>query len=129
MTNQVSIKINYPVRFGFISVNRKRTVNLSFDNLALFLFREDNELNDSNDLHEWQKKHNEFDILIHAVFAACKSWHLHNRKPFNFELKKFALGFAEAKKEDIEKVIEVWKRSQSYGAAELPGKKKAKVKV
>ena len=129
MINQVSIKINYPVRFGFISVNRKRTVNLSFDNLALFLFREDNELNNTVDLHEWQKKHNEFDILINAVFAACKSWHLQNRKPFNFELKKFALGFAEAKKEDIEKVIEVWKKSQSYGAAELPGKKKAKVKV
>ena len=129
MINKTSISINYPVRLGFISINRKRTVKLSFDNLALFIFREDNEIDTSEDLQKWQKQHNEFDFMIHAVFAACKSWHLQNKKTFNFELKKFAIGFADAKKEDIEKVIEVWKRSQNYGATDLPGKKKQAAKV
>ena len=72
--------------------------------------------------------HSEFDLFIHAAFSAAKSNAMHEKKDFKLNINKFALGLAQCGKEELEKLTEIWKRSQSYGSASIPGKKKIKGK-
>lgn len=125
MINQVTIQLPYPLRVGFFSINRKIKVHFSFDNLALFLFHQDEKIENSADFKAWQDKHGKFDLFVYGSFYAAKSWAMHNRKQFTVDFKKFAVGLAELDKTELEKITECWQRSQTYGAAELPGKKKA----
>lgn len=124
MINQVTIKLPYPVRVGLFSINRKIKVNFSFDNLSLFLFQQEEEITDSNGMKEWQEKHGKFDLFVYGAFYAAKAYAMHNRKEFKLDLKKFAVGLAELDKKELERLTETWQRSRSYGAADLPGKKK-----
>lgn len=128
MINQVQIRLPYPVRVGFFSINRKITVHFSFDNLALFLFQQDEKITDSNGLNEWQEKHGKFDLFVYGAYYAAKSYTMHARKQFAIDFKKFAVGLAQLDKSELERLSECWQRSQSYGAAEIPGKKKAVTK-
>jgi len=128
MINKTSIKIAYPIRVGFLSINRTKKVWFSFDNLSLHLFRERHKIENGEQLAEWQKQHSEYDAMIHALYSAAESYAMQNRKEFKLDVKKFAFGFAQAKKDDIERVIKVWKDSQSFGSATIPGKKKAAAK-
>jgi hypothetical protein len=127
--NQVKIKIPYQYRWGIFSLTFNRWVWFAFDNLSLFLFRERLKIETADDFAKWRKENGEHTAMIQAAYSAAESYYLSNKKPFKLDLKKFAIGFSSAKKEDLQKLIDVCKRSQQYGAAELPGKKKAKVKA
>lgn len=129
MINKASIKIPYPKKVGFISLNFKRTVNFSFDMFSLFLFHESEKINKLNDLAKWKETHGKFDLFVYGAYYAAKSYSIQNRKKFNLDFNKFALGLGQLPKDEFEKLVNVWKTSQEYGAAELPGKKKAKAKV
>lgn len=127
MINRYSLKISYPIKLGFLFINRKIKVNFSFDNYSIFLFGEDNKIESPEDLNNWKKEHGEFDLFVYAAYCAAKSYAIQNRKKFKLNLNKFALGLAQADKDELTKLTEVWKRSSEYGADYL-GKKKA-VKV
>lgn len=124
MINQAKLVIPYPIRVGFISINKKRTINFSFDNLSLFLFRERHELKTADDFEKWKEDKGSFDYLVHAAYSAAESYCFHNRIKFDLDLNKFALGFAQTDKEDLKEFTKAWKNSNEYGIAELPGKKK-----
>ena len=125
MINQVTIKIPYPKRLGVFMLNTKKKVSFSFDNLSMFIFREDNNIDTVADFNKWQKEHSDFDMFVYAAFSAAKSYANKKCKKFNLDIKKFALGLAQCDAADIERLTKVWKDSQSYGAEKLPGKKKA----
>ena len=128
MINQVKIKLPYPIRVGFFSINRKKNIWLSFDNLSLFLFQQSEKINDSKDFEQWQEKHGKFDLFVYGAFYAAKSYAMHNRKTFDIDFKKFAVGLANLPENEMKELTEVWQRSQSYGGAKLPGKKKMTAK-
>jgi hypothetical protein len=124
MINRITIKIPYPKKFGIISFNTTKKVTFWFDNYAMFIFREDNKINTAEDLDKWRKEHGDYDFFARAAFSAVKSYCVQNRKKCNLELNKFALGLASADKDDIVRLTDVWKKSQEYGHATPPGKKK-----
>lgn len=128
MINKAKIKIPYPKKVGFISLNFKRTVKFSFDMFALFLFHESEKINKMNDLAKWKESHGKFDLFVYGAYYAAKSFAIQNKKTFDLDLNKFALGLGQLAKEDLANLIEVWKRSQEYGSTDLPGKKKATAK-
>ena len=117
------LKIPYPKRLGFISLNTKRKVYFSFDNLSLFLLREENKIITPDDFVKWQESHTSYDVFVHATYYAAKSYAIQNRKKFDLKIGKFALGLAQCKSDDLVKLTEVWKRSQEFGADSI-GKKK-----
>ena len=124
MINKYSLKIPYPKKFGIISFNTKKKVNFSFDNLSLFLFREENKIDTPEDFRNWKKEHSDFDLFVYAAYFAAKSYAVQNRKILKLQLNKFALGLAQANPDELTKLTEVWKRSQEYGIDSLGGKKK-----
>lgn len=123
ITTTTTINIPYPIKLGLISINRKKRVGLSFDNLALFFFREENGIEKPSDFDEWMKQHGSFDWFIHATYAAARSFAATKRKRFKLDKSKFAVGLANAGQQQLNNVTEAWKRSQNYGSDNL-GKKK-----
>lgn len=126
MINQVKLKLPYPVRVGFFSLNLKKTVNFSFDNFALFLFREKQLINAGADLNTWMETHGKYDLFVHGCFHAAEAYCLHNRLKFDLDLKKFSLGLAQLPESDLKLLTDTWRKSQEFGAVEMPGKKKVK---
>lgn len=124
MINQVKIKLPYPIRVGFFSLNRKIKLWFSFDNLSLFLFQQEENISDSKEFHTWQEKHGKFDLFVYGAYYAAKSYAMHNRLKFDIDFKKFAIGLANLPESEMKELTEVWQQSQSYGYADLPGKKK-----
>jgi hypothetical protein len=129
MINEIAIRIAYPIKVGFFSINLKKKVTFRFDNLAMHLFREKQKIEAPEQLAEWRKAHNEYDALIHVLFASAESYCMEERKPFKLDLKRFAMGFAQADKEAIDKVIKTMQAAESFGFAATPGKKKVTAKV
>jgi hypothetical protein len=129
MINQIKIDIPYQKRWGIFSITVKKKIWFSFDQLSLFLFYRDEKINDMNDLSEWRKNHGEFDLFVYGAYYAAKSYYMDKSEVFGIDFKKFAFGIAQLDKSKLEEIVKVWKTSQSYGAADLPGKKKAKVKA
>jgi len=128
MINQVKIKMPYPIRVGFFSINRKIKLWLSFDNLSLFLFQQEEKINNSAEMKEWQEKHGKFDLFVYATYYAAKSYAMHNRQKFEISFKKFAHGLAQLDEKDLQVITDCWQKSQNYGATKMPGKKKAVTK-
>lgn len=128
MINQVKVKLPYPVRVGFFSINTKKTVWFSFDNLSMFLFQQDEKITDSNGMKEWNEKHGKFDLFVYATFYAAKSYAMHNRIKFDLNFKKFAIGLANLTENEMKELTGVWQRSHGYGHSDLPGKKKVTAK-
>lgn len=128
MINKAKIKIPYPKKIGFISLNFSKVVNFSFDMFSLFLFHKNEKINKLNDLDKWKKEHGKFDLFVYGAYYAAESWAVQSKKTFDLDLNKFALGLSQLSKDDLELLISVWKDSQEYGSTDLPGKKKAKGK-
>ena len=125
MINHIQIKLPYPIRVGFFSINRKIDLWLSFDNLSLFLFQHNEDINDSKQFEQWQNKHGKFDLFVYGCYYAAKSYAMQHRLKFEIEFKKFATGLASLSETEIKELTEVWQRSNNYGKTSLPGKKKA----
>ena len=127
MIHQIQIKIPYQKRWGIFSITVNKPISFCFDNFSLFLFRERLKIETPEDFAKWQKENGKNDLLVQAAFSAAESYCLHNRKKFDLDLKKFAVGLSSCKESELQKLIDCWKRSQEYGAIEPPGKKKVKV--
>lgn len=128
MINQIQVRLPYPIRVGFFSLNRKIKLWFSFDNLSLFLFQQSEKIENSNDFKAWQESHGKYDLFVYGAYYAAKSYALQNRLKFNVDLKKFAVGLSGLSEKEMEQLTKTWQTSQSYGHADLPGKKKAKAK-
>lgn len=128
MIKQANIKIPYPKKIGFISFDFRRTVKFSFDMFSVFLFHEGEGIDKIEDLTKWQETRGKYDLFVYGAFYAAQSYAIQHRKNFDLEMGKFSLGLAQLKKEEVKVLIDAWRRSQDYGSAKLPGKKKAMVK-
>ena len=92
--------------------------------MAKFLFGEDNELNSDKDLKEWIKINGQNLFFVEQIYAAHKSYCLHEKKN-PVDKTKFMLSIASISKDDTNKLMECWKKSQNFGSKKVPGKKKA----
>ena len=128
MINRITLSIPYPKKLGLISINTKRKVSFIFDNYSVFLFREKQNITTNEDFTKWRKEHSEFDLFLYGAYYAAENYTLQERKKFNIDIKKFATGIASLKEQQIKDLMNVWKRSQSFGSDEIKGKKKAEAK-
>ena len=128
MINRIVIELPLPVKVGVFFFNRKRKVGFSFDNLAKFNFSQEQGINTPDELKEWVKKHGENTYMVQQLYAAHLSYNMHERIEEDVDKNKFMVAIANVGEEVISKIVEVWKRSESFGAKEVPSKKKARAK-
>ena len=112
---------------GFFSINRKRTIGFSFDNLSLAIFRDNSGLKNGNELNKWVKDNGNSALFVETAWAAAQSYAAHNGGLAKFKLSKrnFMLGLSQITADESKKLTTAWKSSQSFGFKQSPGKKKA----
>jgi len=125
MNNIVTIELPCPIRVGFFSLNRKKKIGFSFDNLSAFIFRENIGGNEAN-LKEWVKEKGDSIFFIETLWAAANSYAQHNRIKLPISKKIFTVSISQISEEDVKKLVDAMKFSQTYGMKTLKSKKKTK---
>ncbi len=113
--NRVTIKLPYPIRVGLFYIQIKKEIGFSFDNMSLFLLRENLGLSDSSELKQWIEKRSTNELMVEQLFAAHQSFCLWEKKT-SIAKKKFMEGISHIGKDDLKKIIEVYERSDTFGS-------------
>jgi len=119
------MELPLPVKVGVFFFNRKKKVGFSFDNLAKFNLREGLGLETHKDLDEWVKKHGQNMFLVETLYSAHQSYNMHNRINKDIDKAKFMVSISNIGEDQTKRLVECWKKSESYGSKDVPGKKKA----
>ena len=126
MIGEIKIKIPYPVRFGFLTVSVGRRIGFSFDQRSLYNLIENNHI-DLDHYKDWMSKTSNGVIIGEMIFAAaCSYAEKHTLRKW-FKKEKLLKAFIELSESEQSKILETWRKSETFGYKELPttSKKKA----
>lgn len=121
----ILISIPYPVKF----LTLKRRIGFTFTNMAIFLFREHEEIKTSKDYSDWIEKHGQSGLISEILYHAACAYCLSNRKRENFTKEGLKKAIALTSTEDQERILKVWRASETFGATVKPSKKKVATKA
>ena len=125
MHDRVKIRIAYPFKFLWFTIMLHKRVGFTFTNLAIFLFRESNKIENSDQYKAWIKENGQPAFINEMLYSAAKAWCLNNRKKENFTKVGLLTGVALSSKEVQEEIMQRWKNSETFG---LPKAKKKSIK-
>ena len=128
MNHKTTIRLPYSLRIGPFSFVTKKKISISFDNLALFLFRENNKIENMDSLKKWHDENGEYKFMLHQIYAAAQSSALQHNKKFDLTLSVFAKMVADADKSEIDKIVRAWTNSNTYAAKKKTRQQKPKPK-
>ena len=114
----IIISLPYPVKFLTI----KRKIGFTFTNLYKYLLYEGN---GNKSMTELKKEKGENAILIESLYYTAVAYCQLNKKRQNFTLEGFKKCIALSSVADQEKILKVWRASETFGATVKPSKKKA----
>lgn len=120
----IEVKLPYPVKFGFFRVYISKRIGFSFDQRALFLMLENNDIDLPNH-KEWLKKTPQSVVINETLYAAALSYKSRKWEKPNFTKKGLTGAFTEASEETMQKIFKAWKDSEKLGFKDIPSKKKA----
>lgn len=126
MTPHDTIKIRLPYPVKFLTIPRK--IGFTFTNMAIFLFREHNEIKTSKDYSDWVEKHGQTGLISEMLYHAACTYCLQNKRRENFTKKGLQKAVALASPETHEKILKVWRASETFGATVKQSKKKVNQK-
>lgn len=117
MDHRIKISLSFPIKLGIFSIDRSRTVGLSFDNYALYLFGEETGLKTTKELDEYVKKNGYFALLLEHSYAAACSYakHTGGKKP---EKVSFVKAMGMLKPEDWKPIQKAFQYSREFGVTE-----------
>jgi len=116
----ILISIPYPVKF----LTLKRKIGFTFTNMAIFLFREHEEIKTSKDYSDWIEKHGQQGLISAMLYYAACAYCLQNKCKENFTDEGLRKAIALTSTEDQERILKVWRASETFGATVKPSKKK-----
>jgi len=120
----IEIKLPYPHRIGFISININRKIGFSFDQRSMFQLLQNNDI-DLNNHSEWLKKTPQGKVVLETLYAGAQSYCIERRKKDNFTKQGLSKALHEAGEEVVERLVKCWKDSEQLGYKKIPSKKKA----
>jgi hypothetical protein len=122
MTPHDTILISLPYPFKFLTLSRK--IGFTFTNLAMYLFRESTGITTSKEYEQWVKDHGQPGFISEMLYHSARAYCLQNRKRENFTREGLKKAIALSDTEIQNKILNVWKASESFGATVKESKKK-----
>jgi hypothetical protein len=122
MKDELITYLPYPYRFLWFTINWKKKIGFTFTNLSVFNFRENNNINNSDDYKKWIKDNGESRYMLEMIYAAAQAYCMDNRLKQKFTKSKLAAAFALADAEIQKSIVSGWSKSHTFGLVE--GKKK-----
>lgn len=116
----ILISLPYPSRF----LTFKRKIGFTFTNMAIFLFREHEDIKTTKEYNEWIEKHGQSGLISEMLYYAAMAYCLQNKRKENFTKEGLKKAIALADQETQERILKVWRASESFGATVKQSKKK-----
>jgi len=110
------INLPYPARFLGINFLKPRRIGFLFTNLSIFLFRENEHLQTSDDYNAWIKAHGQSQLVSEMVYAAAQAYCMEEKVKENFTKAGLRVAIATSPEELQAKIVNAWKNSQTFGA-------------
>lgn len=110
----ILVKLKYPVKVGFVSLNLGRKIGFSFNQRTLFNVLENNKI-DLPDYKSWLEKKGTAVVTFETIFAAAQSYRQELRKKDNFTKKGLSIAISQADENTISEIMKCWKFSEELG--------------
>jgi len=110
----ILVKLKYPVKVGFVSLNLGRKIGFSFNQRTLFNVLENNKI-DLTDYKSWLEKKGTAVVTFETIFAAAQSYRQELRKKDNFTKKGLSIAISQADENTISEIMKCWKFSEELG--------------
>ncbi len=124
MHDRIEVRIPYPIRIFGLNVAFKRKIGFSFTNLSIFLFREANKLETSEDYNNWLANNGEEKGLIsEMLYYAAKAYSMEEKRAENFTKEGIQVAITMAPKAMQEEIMGTWRESQVFGLKSTEKKK------
>ena len=123
MTNDTTIvNLPFPAKFLGISFFKYKQMGFVFTNLSIFLFRENNNLETSDDYNEWLKVNGEAKLLNEMIYAAAQTYLMTNQLKQKFTKRDLNVAISSASEDVQKKIVNAWKNSNTFGNKEVKKK-------
>jgi len=120
--NEIIVMLPYPHRIFGVTISLNKAVGFLFTNLSLFLFRENSGITTSDEYKAWLKNNGESRLITEMMFSAAQAYCMTYRKKQDFTKSKLTAAIATSAPETQQRIIDAWRKSQTFGMVE--GKKK-----
>lgn len=97
-----------------------------FTNLSIFNFRENNNINNSDEWTKWVKENGEARLVSEMMYGAAQAYCMDNKVKQKFTKAKLTAAIALSGAEVQKTIVDAWQRSQTFGLVESKKKQIAK---
>lgn len=123
MKDYIILTLPYPVRIWFVKLSINRKVGFLFTNLAKHIFHENNNINTSADLEEWNKINGTGKLVSEMFYASAMAYCMRYYKQPNFDKHKLIIAINSSSEEVQSQLVRAYQSSESFGMKELEKKK------
>ena len=127
MVGSTTVNLPVPIKIGRVYFNIHKRCGFEFDNTALLLLLDSHPEFEYkfHSLQEYAKKNEQLYLIEHMYFAQIRYYQKAFKKPVFNDLNKFTKSIGEASQDSIKEITQAIIKAESFGAREVPGKKKA----
>ena len=116
--DSIIVNLPFPAKFLGISFFKFKRMGFTFTNMAIFLFRENNQLETSDEYNEWIKKNGETKLVSEMIYSAAQTYLMNNQLKQKFTKQNLNIAIASTTEENQQKIVNCWKNSSTFGTKE-----------
>lgn len=129
MKDYIILTLPYPVRIWFVKLSINRKVGFLFTNLAKHIFHENNNINTSQDLEEWNKINGTGKLVSEMFYASAMAYCMKYYKRPNFDKHKLIIAINSSSEEAQGQLVKAYQSSESFGIKEAEKKKLIQTRI
>lgn len=107
--------------FG-ISFQRSKRIGFEFTNQTIYNFRENVNINTSEDWERWIKENGQNVLVAEMTYGAAQAYCQAERKKQTFTKSSLTVAIVTADPETQKKIVDAWRSSQTFGVVEAKKK-------
>jgi len=126
MKDELITCLPYPRSLFGLTISPKKRIGFLFTNLSIFNFRENNNINNSDEWTKWVKENGEARLVSEMMYGAAQAYCMDNKVKQKFTKAKLTAAIALSGAEVQKTIVDAWQRSQTFGLVESKKKQIAK---
>jgi len=113
--DRIVVELPFPVKILGIRFFKKKKVGFLFTNLALLLFRNNNNTLSGKELQFWIEKHGQAEFAFQCMYYAAIAYNMDSRQHENFTMDELRIAIKMGDEPTLKAIGEVWESSQNFG--------------
>jgi len=113
--DRIVVELPFPVKWMVVRFFRKKKVGFLFTNMALLLFRNNNNTQSGTELNKWIEKHGKAEFAFQCMYYAAIAYNMDSRQPDNFTMDELRIAIKMGDETTLKAISEVWEASNNFG--------------